>query len=352
MLKLTASKKIDPPLIIGIGILLATSAFVLKTIAPFLFPAYFLYFIFGIAIFVFFLQIDFEAISSFDKIFYFLSIFLLVLTIIIGRVTRGAVRWIPLGPITIQSAEIARPLLLIFFAKFLTAKEIDGKRLLATLLLFAIPLYLILIQPSLGVAILTAVGFIGVLLASPFEKKYFLWGIGALIVLAPLIWLLLAPYQRQRVLNFLEPARDPVNTGYNAIQSMIAVGSGKLFGRGLGKGVQTQLAFLPERHTDFIFASIAEELGFVGAGVILTVIFFILSRLLTFMESPQNPAARAFLAGLFLTLLAQTLIHVGMNMGIIPITGVPLPLVSAGGSSLLATLMGLAIAVGARSNKS
>ena len=167
-------------------------------------------------------------------------------------------------------------------------------------------------------------------------------------MVTPFIWEKLADYQKNRILTFLNPGHDPRGAGYQIIQSKIAIGSGGILGKGYLQGSQTKLDFLPERHTDFIFASIAEELGFVGAGAILIAIFFVLSRLLTFMQSPQSPAARAFLAGLFLTLLAQTVIHIGMNMGIVPITGVPLPLVSAGGSSLLATLMGLGIAVGAK----
>jgi rod shape determining protein RodA len=125
---------------------------------------------------------------------------------------------------------------------------------------------------------------------------------------------------------------------------MISVGSGKLLGRGLGRGVQTQLAFLPERHTDFIFASVAEELGFLGAVLLIAGSFFIFIRLTYFINNAESPAARAFLSGLFLTLFIQTIVHVGMNMGLLPITGVPYPLVSAGGSSLLATMIGLGIA--------
>ena len=128
----------------------------------------------------------------------------------------------------------------------------------------ALPLFLILIQPSLGVTALTSLGFLGIFLASEIDKKYFLFlGIIA-IILIPIIFFFLAPYQKQRITAFMDPTHDPLGAGYNAVQSTISVGSGKVFGRGLGKGVGTQLSFLPERHTDFIFASIAEEMGFVG----------------------------------------------------------------------------------------
>jgi rod shape determining protein RodA len=261
-----------------------------------------------------------------------ISIILLLITLVIGQVTRGTVRWIPIGSFSLQPSEIIRPFLLVFFANFITAKRINLKRLIQILSLMALPLFLILVQPSLGVTALTAIGFLGLFLASEVEKKYFLFmGIIA-IVLIPLVFMFLAPYQKARVTAFLDPASDPQGAGYNAIQSTISVGSGKFFGRGLGKGVGTQLSFLPERHTDFIFASVAEEMGFIGAVVLLVITVFLLFRI----------------SGLFLTLFAQTVVHVGMNMGLLPITGVPYPLVSAGGSSLLATLTSLGIVMGTK----
>ncbi len=340
MLKL----KLDYPLIGGIIFLLVLSVIVLRPIAPSLFPLYYVYiFLAGLAFFVF-LQIDFDVLSLFSKHFYIITIFLLVLALLIGQVTRGVIRWIPIGPLTIQPAEIARPFLLVFFANYLTREEVDIKRLVKALALLFFPLFLILIQPSLGVTFLTAVGFLGIIFATDFKKKYLLWGIILFCLLLPLVWLILQPYQKARILTFVDPTRDPLGTGYNSIQSMISVGSGKLFGRGLGRGVQTQLAFLPERHTDFIFASVAEELGFVGAFLLVAGSFFIFTRLARFIENAESPAARAYLSGLFLTLFVQTIVHIGMNMGLLPITGVPYPLVSAGGSSLLATMIGLGIA--------
>ncbi|KKT54159.1 MAG: Rod shape-determining protein RodA [Candidatus Woesebacteria bacterium GW2011_GWA1_44_23] len=145
----------------------------------------------------------------------------------------------------------------------------------------------------------------------------------------------------------MTPAEDPLGAGYNSLQSTIAVGSGKIFGTGLGKGIQTQLAFLPEKQTDFIFAATAEELGMIGAGLVLLVTFVILFRLTAFLEKAVSPAARAYISGFFLIYLVQIFVHVGMNMGMLPITGLPFPLLSAGGSSLLATMTGLGIALGA-----
>ena len=334
-------------LVTAIAFLVALSVFILKSIAPFLFPFYFVYIAVGVIAFLIFSKIGFEVTSIFSKHLYISSIFLLILTLIIGRVTRGAVRWIPIGAFTLQPAEIVRPFLLLYFARFLTKKAVHFKRFLYALILLVIPAFLILVQPSLGVTVLTVVGFLGVLLATDFDKKYILSGTAGILLLLPVVWLIMAPYQRQRVVTFLNPASDPLGAGYNSLQSTIAVGSGKLTGVGLGRGIQTQLSFLPEKQTDFVFAAVGEELGFIGVILMLSAIFIIFWRLTFYMENAVSLAARAFVSGLFLTLLAQVFVHVGMNLGWLPITGLPFPLVSAGGSSFLATMIGLGIAVGA-----
>lgn len=340
--------RFDWLLALPIFLLLVFSFFILNSIAPAIFPSYYWYFVLGIIAFLFFSLFDFEIISAFSKYFYIISIILLLITLVIGQVTRGTVRWIPIGSLSIQTSEVVRPFLLIFFANFITEKRLTLKRLFQILILMGLPLFLILVQPSLGVTALTAVGFLGLFLASEIEKKYFLY-IGLItLILIPLVFVFLAPYQKTRITAFLDPTSDPLGVGYNAIQSTISVGSGKLLGRGLGRGVGTQLAFLPERHTDFVFASIAEELGFVGAVVLLLVTFFLFIRIIYYTENSINIPARLFLGGLFLTFFAQTVIHVGMNMGLLPITGVPYPLVSAGGSSLLATMTSLGIVMGTK----
>jgi len=335
-------------ILLGILTLVSISILVLYSIAPSLFPIYFVYLILALIAFIILSQIDFEVISLFGNHFYVLSLIILMVTLLIGRVTRGTIRWIPLGPLSIQPAEIVRPFLFIFFANYLSSQNLKLGKFLKAIILLGIPVFLIFIQPSLGVSLLTIAGFIGILLASTINKKYFLFATLGLLALAPLFWLILAPYQKTRILTFLEPWQDPKGAGYNAIESMISVGSGGWWGKGLGKGTGTQLSFLPERQTDFIYAATAEELGFVGVGLILVAEGIILLGLIRIMENSRSPQARAFVAGFFLTFFLQTFIHIGMNIGILPITGVPLPLVSAGGSSLLATFMGLAIALGAK----
>src|SRR3989339_1182396 len=229
--------KFDGLLVFPIFLTLLFSIFVLNSISPAIFPSYYWYFIFGIVAFLFFSLFDFEVVSAFSKFFYIGSIVLLLITLIIGQVTRGTVRWIPIGSLSIQPSEIVRPFLLVFFANYLTEKKLDIKRIVKAILLMILPLFLILVQPSLGVTALTAIGFFGIFLSADINKKSILLLIISVFALIPIIFMFLAPYQKQRITSFLDPSKDPLGEGYNAIQSTISVGSGKLFGRGLGRGV-------------------------------------------------------------------------------------------------------------------
>jgi rod shape determining protein RodA len=340
--------KFDPYFIFAIGLLVAISLVILRSVYPSIFPGYFFLSLFGIVLFIIFSYIDFDIISLFSRHFYIGSIVLLLLTLIIGGVTRGVVRWISLGSLTLQAAEITKPFLLVFFANYLYKERLNSRGIIKTIAIMAIPVVLIFIQPSLGVSFLLTLGFVGVLLASEIKKINFLYLAVSALVVIPLVFSLLAPYQKSRVESFLNPYSDPMGSGYNSIQSQIAVGDGGMFGRGLGKGIQTQLSFLPEKQTDFIFAAISEELGFLGAGLTLIAFFILFWRITAYMGNAVNPQGRAYLAGVFTMLLSQTVIHIGMNMGLLPITGVPLPLVSAGGSSFVSTMIALGIALGAR----
>lgn len=326
--------------------LIVLSVVILNSIAPNLFPFYLILIFVAVIAFWFFSQVGFEVVALFSKHLYIFSILLLVLTLIIGNVTRGTIRWIPIGPLNLQPAEIVRPFLLVFFAVYLTAKKITVQRFFKAIGLLILPVILIFVQPSLSVSILTVAGFLGVLVASSFNKKYLLLGVLVAVVAVPVFWQVIAPYQRQRIVTFLEPGADPLGAGYNSLQSVIAAGAGGIFGRGLGRGIQTQLSFLPAKQTDFIFSAVGEELGILGTGLMLIATFIILSRLIRFMEGAVSPAARAYLSGFFVIYLMQVFIHTGMNMGLLPVTGLPYPLVSAGGSSLLATMIGLGIALG------
>lgn len=335
-------------LAIAIFMLVLVSTLVLRSITPGLYPNYYIYLVIALLVFYIFYSIDFEIFKVFSTHLYIVSLLFLLLPLIIGQVTRGAVRWIPLGSISIQPSEVVRPFLLLFFAKFVVDNEMGVANLIKAVVLFLIPFGLILIQPSLGVALLTGIGFVGVLMASSINKKYFLYFALTFAALAPILWSVMAPYQKQRINSFIDPANDPLGAGYNSIQSMISVGSGGFLGRGLGKGVQTQLAFLPEKHTDFIFAATAEEMGFVGSILIFVGLFTIFWLLVIVIEKSKGQVERAYTTGVFMILFAETAIHIGMNMGMLPITGVPLPFVSAGGSALIGTTIAVAIAMNAK----
>ena len=337
--------KNEPALLVGMTLLLIVSFIILNSIANYLFPQYFLYIVLALIAFWIFSHIDFDILSIFHWHLYFLCIFLLLLPIGIGQATRGVVRWIQIGSFTLQTTEIVRPFLILFFANFFLEKKITFKRLVFASILAFIPLILILIQPSLGVTVLTAVGFLGVFLTLNYDKRKLILGGLLGIIAMPVLWVVLEDYQKARILGIW-------GEGYNRVQSMIAVGSGKIFGRGLGEGIQTQLAFLPERHTDFIYASIAEEFGFLGTSIITLIIFFILYRLVVLIEKSKSVRSRAFVSGIFLSMFLQVFVHMGMNMGIMPITGLPLPLVSAGGSSLIATMITLGIVINTKRSES
>ena len=342
------SKKIDPIFFVSIIFLLFASFVILNSLQPSLFPNYFLFMLFGLISFYWFSKVQFDALVAFSKILYIVSVLLLIIPLLVGATTRGVVRWIPIGAFSIQPSEIVRPFLILFFAQYITSEKVDLKRFFKIIIYFMIPFVLILVQPSLGVALLTAAAFMGVLLASSIKKKYIFSGTILLLLMLPIVWLFLAPYQQTRVLSFANPGSDPYGAGYNSIQAMISVGSGKISGRGLGQGVQTQLFFLPEKATDFVFAAFSEEMGFIGSGLLLLAYFILLWRLTNFSENSQGPLARAYLSGFFTVILAEIFIHIGMNMGLLPITGIPLPLLSAGGSSLLGTMTGFGIALSAR----
>ncbi|MFC1649152.1 FtsW/RodA/SpoVE family cell cycle protein [Patescibacteria group bacterium] len=322
--------------------LVGLSVFSLISLEPDIFPNYIIFLISGLILYVVFSKIDFSIYRAYAKHFYVASIILLAVPLIIGQVTRGAVRWIPLGEVSVQPSELVRPFLVLFMADYMRRK-FTIRNIHKLIVLVFIPIFLILIQPSLGVAILTFVSFLGVALASSLSKKQIFILSATLLAFVPIIWLVLAPYQKLRVTSFLDPSVDPLGAGYNSIQSMISVGSGGLLGHGISEGVQTQLHFLPEKHTDFIFAAISEEMGFVGVALVLGFLFLILVRLIRTMERPKNVQARMYVSGIFLVILTQVVFNVGMNMGLFPISGIPLPLVSAGGSSFVATMVSLGI---------
>jgi rod shape determining protein RodA len=237
--------------------------------------------------------------------------------------------------------------MVIIMAKFLDQsgeKLKDWRYVLLSAIYVGVPATLILIEPDLGSALVIFFTWLAMLLFSKMSKKQLGALAMVLVLLASFAWMfVLADYQKNRVYTFLDPNQDPQGTGYNVLQSIIAVGSGSVTGRGLGRGLQSQLKFLPERQTDFIFASTAEELGLLGSGLIVSLFGVIFIRLIKAARHARDNFGMYLTLGIFFMLLIQVVINIGMNIGLMPVTGIPLPLVSYGGSSLVTTLLALGL---------
>jgi rod shape determining protein RodA len=282
-------------------------------------------------------RIDGVALRYLAPYFYIASVLLLALTYVSPEI-RGASRWIMIGTAQLQPSELVKPFLLLSFAGFIADRSPRSiKNVPFHIFLFLIPFFLIFKQPDLGTSIVYASFWFMMLFAGGVSLT-FLFGVAIVgATITPVVWHFLAPFQKLRIITFFNPSFDPKGAGYNAFQAMIAVGSGQLFGRGLGRGTQSHLRFLPEFHTDFIFATLIEELGLVGGAMLFMLYGVLLWRIIRpfiNMERTDN-MYYFFSVGLFGMLLTQILVNTGMNMGIIPITGITLPLVSYGGSSIL-----------------
>lgn len=268
---------------------------------------------------------------------YIASILFLALSYL-GPAIRGTTRWIVVAGVQLQPSELVKPILLLAFAWAMHAfSPRTVKGFLLQVVLFSVPFFLVLRQPDLGTSIVYAVSWTAMMVAAGFPLRYVVIGLLVAVLLVPLGWTRLHDYQQARITTFLSPGTDPKGAGYNAIQAMIAVGSGQLFGRGLGRGTQSHLRFLPEYHTDFIFATLVEELGFFGGFILLLAYGALLWRILRPLVAGVIVQLIPFVVstGLFAMILTQVVVSVGMNMGLVPITGITLPLVSYGGSSLL-----------------
>lgn len=335
----------DPWLLFSYLACSTISLIVLTSIAPDKLLQQAVMFVLGLLIFWYLSSQESAVYQAFSLLAYPVSLVLLVLPLIFGASVRGSARWIPIGSFQLQPAELAKPLLILAFSFFLTHFSPRRLRnLLLNLALFVLPAYLIYRQPDLGTALS---------LFSLFAVQIFVGGLPLWTILFSLLlgivgyrYLphLLHDYQLARLTTFLDPMEDPLGAGYNVIQSVIAVGSGSLFGKGLGHGTQSHLRFLPENHTDFIFASLAEELGLVGSTLVILILGALLFRLLSLGTHSRAPFARLVFFGSFGVLAFQTFVNIGMNIGIAPVTGVTLPLISYGGSSILGTAIILGIA--------
>ena len=316
----------------------------IKSIAPSSFLQQLIWLVLGLALFFLFSQINYKVYQKASWWFYLGSIVFLLITFIFGKVTRGAVRWIQIGSFNLQPSEIVKPFLILFLASFFSDEQENSlKKVFQSFLFLLLPVVLIFLQPDLGSSLVVVFIWVALVLAKGIKAKWFLVGGGFLAIFLPLGWHFLKDYQMQRIYTFLNPHADDLGSGFNVIQSMIAVGSGQIFGRGLWRGTQSHLKFLPEKHTDFIFASLAEEVGFIGILVLLALFFFLLWRILILAKNARDQFAHFICLGVFSLLFIQIFVNIGMNLGILPITGITLPLISYGGSSLLSTMLCLGV---------
>jgi len=316
---------------------------IIGSVAPTLLLPQIVFYLFGLVLFLIFSRLDYHLYSNLAPLSYVISIVLLLVTLLIGFETRGSVRWVSVFSFKLQFSELLKPILVAVAAAFLSTRPKTSPAVLKILVLIAIPTLLVFKQPDLGSALVYFVGFFAMVFASGVEFGYFLAIILSGLVILPIGWKFLADYQKLRFTAFLNPGFDPLGTSYNTIQSVIAIGSGMFFGRGLGRGTQSHLLFLPEHHTDFVFASVAEEFGFVGATFILILYFILIWKIFNLALRSKDRMGLLLGVGLGTFLLIQVFVNIGMNLGLFPVTGITLPLVSYGGSSILATMIGLGI---------
>ncbi len=283
---------------------------------------------------------------------YFLIILMLIWTINFGITASGSQRWIDLYFINIQPSELMKIFIILCLAKYFHRKRLENVNsfysVIISLIIIFLPMSLVIIQPDLGTSLLISISGIVVLWFAGLNHKYFFYSFLIFILSLPFIISFLEPYQKIRVLTFLDPDRDPLGAGYQIIQSKIAVGSGGLFGKGFLKGTQSYLEFLPEKHTDFIFTLFSEEFGFLGSVLLLLIYAIIIYRIIKIGSISRSYFAKLFCYSFGTSIFVFIIINMSMVLGMLPIVGSPLPIMSYGGSSMMATMIGLGIVMSAK----
>ena len=284
--------------------------------------------------------------------FYILVIGLLVWTYLFGIQSSGSQRWIDLYFINLQPSELMKICIILCLAKYFHRMKLENVNsiytILTSLIIILLPMGLVIVQPDLGTSLLIAVSGIAVLWFAGINHKYFIYTMLGFLISLPFIISFLKPYQKLRVLTFLNPDRDPLGAGYQIIQSKIAVGSGGIFGKGFLKGTQSYLEFLPEKHTDFIFTLFSEEFGFLGSVLLLLIYAIIIYRVIKIGSISRSYFAKLFCYSFGASLFIYIVINMSMVLGLLPIVGSPLPIMSYGGSSMLATMIGFGIVMSAK----
>jgi len=301
-----------------------------------------IYGVLGLLVFAALSGLDYHVLANFAWLLYAGCIGSLVLVLVVGRVLHGAQRWIQFAGWQFQPSEVAKLFVILALSQFLAKYRDELKRPAVvgiSFLIAALPAGLVLLQPDFG----TATVYLGIWLAVTYVAgvpyRYFLGLLAVALAAAPVAWLTMQGYQRQRILTFLNPQSDPLGDGYNAIQALISVGSGGALGRGFLSGSQSQLHFLRVQYADFIFSVVGEELGFLGVTGMLLLFALLLLRGLRAARVSRETFGRLLCCGVVAAIAYQLVVNVGMNVGLLPVTGIPLPMISFGGTSLV-TFMG------------
>jgi rod shape determining protein RodA len=290
-------------------------------------------------------QIPPSTLRRLAPLFYSIGVILLTLVLFFGDIGKGAQRWLVIAGFRFQPSEIMKIAMPLMIAWYLSANPLPPrfKQLAIALLLILLPTILIAKEPDLGTSILVAASGASILFMAGMSW-YLIFGVGTIIAAClPILWHFMRSYQRDRVLTFLNPEADPLGTGYHIIQSKIAIGSGGVHGKGWLRGTQTQLDFLPESSTDFIFAVFAEEFGLIGTLSLLVLYLLIIVRGLIIALNAQDSFSRLLASGITLTFFVYVFVNIGMVIGVLPVVGVPLPLISYGGTSMMTILIGFGI---------
>jgi rod shape determining protein RodA len=345
--------KTDSVLFLALFVLIALGLLVLWSISfqddsPFLSAKKQMVFL-GISIcfFILFSFLDWRIFNNSSLIifFYLFSIVLLILVLLFGDKTSGSAGWFNFGAFSFQPVEVAKIALILVLAKYLSSRHLEiwqFRHLVVSGLFTFVPFSLVAIQPDLGGAMIFGVIWLGLVAISGIRIKQVVLLVVLFLIIAGFAWsFLLHPYQQSRILSFFNPAEDLLGSGYNREQALIAIGSGRIFGKGLGWGSQTHLRFLPLSKTDFIFASLAESLGLVGVSILLICFVIIFQRLIMWANIFSYNFCKLFTIGFTIKLLIEAFINIGMNLGLLPIIGIALPFLSMGGSHLLAEFIGL-----------
>jgi rod shape determining protein RodA len=297
----------------------------------------------GIILFFIFSLVNYRVFYTYSRYLFFGIIILLGLVLFFGSTIRGTTGWFEISGFSFQPVELAKLVLIVVLAKYFTnhARYLaQFRHVIFSGIIALIIISLILAQPDFGSAAILLLVWAGMMFSSGVPKKYLAFAAVVIMIIGTLGWFfVLKDYQKERIQVFLNPAADPLGSGYNVTQSIIAIGSGQFFGKGLGFGSQSQLKFLPESHTDFIFAVIAEEMGFFSIMFLLILFGFSYYRIVQISRNSLDDFGLLLCIGVVISLFSQMFINIAMNMGLLPVTGLPLPFVSFGGSSLIVSFM-------------